>query len=261
MSVNVYLGDCMELMKGKPDKFYDLAIVDPPYGIGENGQRNITGDRPTAKWKNPKSQHYVTFDDSEIPTAEYWQELFRVSKNQIVWGGNYFTEYLPPSKGWIVWDKQADIKEHLSMCELAWSSFDRKCNKFEYLWAGFKKKHQVERIHPTQKPVALYQWILDKYATCKYCKGEGNYYEDVAGDGGSKMNMVCEECEGTGKITILDTHGGSMSSVIACLEYGFSIDCIEKDPDYYDAARKRITSHVSQANAFVQYPAINFESL
>jgi len=78
--INIHNIDCMELMKNTSDKYYDLAIVDPPYGIGENGQRNVTGDRPTAKWKNPKSQHYVTFDDSEIPTAEYWQELFRVSK-------------------------------------------------------------------------------------------------------------------------------------------------------------------------------------
>jgi site-specific DNA-methyltransferase (adenine-specific) len=210
--------DNMLLMARYPDNYFDLAIVDPPYGIGENGRRNATGDRPTVKWKNPKSQHYKTFDDSEIPNEQYFNELFRVSKNQIVWGGNYFTEFLKPSKGWLVWDKQADIKEHLSMCELAWSSFDRKCNKFEYLWAGFKKKHQVERIHPTQKPVALYKWILDKYA---------------------KENDK-----------ILDTHLGSMSIAIACHDYGFELVGCELDVDYYNAGIQRIKNHTNQTKLF-----------
>ena len=196
------------------DKYFDLAIVDPPYGIGENGQRNVTGDRPTAKWKNPKSQHYKTFDDSQIPNEDYFKELFRVSKNQIVFGGNYFTEYLPPSKGWIVWDKQADIKEHLSMCELAWSSFDRKCNKYEYLWAGFKKKHHIERIHPTQKPVALYKWLLSNYAK--------------QGD------------------KILDTHLGSGSSRIAAYEMGFDFTAFELDAEYFEAQEKRYKAHIAQ---------------
>ena len=206
--------DCMEGMARYPDKYFDLAIVDPPYGIGENGQRNVTGDRPTAKWKNPKSQHYKTFDDSQIPNEDYFKELFRVSKNQIVFGGNYFTEYLPPSKGWIVWDKQADIKEHLSMCELAWSSFDRKCNKYEYLWAGFKKKHHIERIHPTQKPVALYKWLLHNYAK----KGD----------------------------KILDTHLGSGSSRIAAYEMGFDFTAFELDTEYFEAQEKRYNAHIAQ---------------
>jgi site-specific DNA-methyltransferase (adenine-specific) len=206
--------DCMEGMARYPDKYFDLAIVDPPYGIGENGQRNVTGDRPTAKWKNPKSQHYKTFDDSQIPNEDYFKELFRVSKNQIVFGGNYFTEYLPPSKGWIVWDKQADIKEHLSMCELAWSSFDRKCNKYEYLWAGFKKKHHIERIHPTQKPVALYKWLLHNYAK----KGD----------------------------KILDTHLGSGSSRIAAYEMGYDFTAFELDTEYFEAQEKRYKAHIVQ---------------
>ena len=216
--------DCMELMKQFEDNYFDLAVVDPPYGINENGQRNVTGDRPTVKWKNPKSQHYTTFDDSKIPDAEYFAELKRVSKNQIVWGGNYFTEYLQPSKGWLVWDKQADIKEHLSMCELAWSSFDRKCNKYDYLWAGFKKKHQVERIHPTQKPVDLYRWILINYAE----KG----------------------------MKILDTHLGSGSIAIA-------IDSVNKveqmeltligseiNPKYFDDMQERIKIETMQTSLF-----------
>ena len=216
--IEFYNIDCIEFMKTKPDGYYDLAIVDPPYGIGENGQRNVTGDRPTAKWKNPKSQHYKTFDDSQIPNEDYFKELFRVSKNQIVFGGNYFTEYLPPSKGWIVWDKQADIKEHLSMCELAWSSFDRKCNKYEYLWAGFKKKHQIERIHPTQKPVDLYRWILQHYA-----------------DNGMK---------------ILDTHGGSMSIAIACEKEGFDLDITEIDTDYFNNGVKKYNEYKQQLSIF-----------
>ncbi|NLN25848.1 MAG: site-specific DNA-methyltransferase [Bacteroidetes bacterium] len=217
-NIKLYNADCMEVMKTFKDKQFDLAIVDPPYGIGENGQRNVTGDRPTVKWKNPKSKHYKTFDDSEIPSEQYFNELFRVSKNQIVWGGNYFTEFLKPSKGWLVWDKQADIKEHLSMCELAWSSFDRKCNKFEYLWAGFKKKHQVERIHPTQKPVQLYKWILQNYAK------EGD--------------------------TILDTHFGSLSIGIACYDLKFDLTAIELDKDYYEQAKQRLINHQRHLTLF-----------
>lgn len=210
--------DCIEFMQSVPDKFYDLAIVDPPYGIGESGQRNVSGDRPTVKWNNPKSEIYKSFDDTKIPSHKYWDEIFRVSKNQIVWGGNYFTEYLPPSKGWIVWDKQTDIKEHLSMCELAWSSFDKKCNKFEYLWAGFKKKDKVKRIHPTQKPVKLYEWLLINYAK------EGD--------------------------KILDTHGGSQSSRIACFNLGFELDIIELDQEYFEQGNKRFEQHKKQLTLF-----------
>lgn len=210
--------DCMELMREFPDKHFDLAIVDPPYGIGEAGQRNVSGDRPTVKWKNPTSPKYKTFDDSEPPLPEYFTELMRASKNQIVWGGNYFTENLPPSKGWIVLDKKADIKEHLSMCELAWSSFDRKCNKFEYLWAGFKKAEQVERIHPTQKPVKLYDWLLRNYA-----------------EPGQR---------------ILDTHMGSGSIAIACHYFGAHLTASELDKDYYEAACERIKRETAQTTLF-----------
>ena len=218
MSIELIHGDCMDVMATYPDKYFDLAVVDPPYGINENGQRNVSGDRPTVKWKNPKSQHYKTFDDSKPPTSEYWKELFRISKNQIVWGGNYFTEFLPPSKGWIVWDKLSDIKEHLSMCELAWSSFDRKCNKVEYLWAGFKKKHQIKRVHPTQKPEEVYDFIFLHYA-----------------QPGQK---------------ILDTHLGSGSSAIAAHKHKLDFVGIEIDKDYYDAAVKRFNLVTSQTTLF-----------
>ena len=210
--------DNMVLMARYPDNYFDLAIVDPPYGIGENGQRNKTGNRPTVKWKNPKSQIYKGFDDSEIPNKEYFKQLVRVSKNQIVWGGNYFTEHLPPSKGWVVWNKKADIKEHLSMAELAWSSFDKKVNMFDYLWAGFKKQKQVKRIHPTQKPVKLYEWLLINYAK------EGD--------------------------KILDTHLGSGSIAIACHNLGFKLTACELDKDYYNDSIKRIKQHISQLRIF-----------
>lgn len=211
--------DNMQFMAAFPDNFFDLAIVDPPYGINENGQRNLTGDRPTTKWKNPKSIKYKAFDDSKPPQLDYWIELERVSKNRVVWGGNYFTEYLPPSKGWIVWNKQADIKEHLSMAELAWTSFDIKCNMFNYLWAGFKKRHQVERIHPTQKPIDLYRFILTYYAK----QGQ----------------------------KILDTHLGSQSSRLAAWEMGFDFYGCEIDKDYFEDGCQRFTNETKQLSLWV----------
>ena len=219
MVSEVFNEDCMIGMERYPDKYFDLAVVDPPYGIGEMGQRNVSGDRPTLKWKNPKSINYKPFDDSKVPEKKYWSELFRVSKNQIVWGGNYFTEFLPSSKGWIVWDKKVDIKEHLSMCELAWTSYDKKCNKYEYLWAGFKKKHPVERVHPTQKPVSLYDWI----------------YKNYLPHGGK----------------VIDTHLGSGSNRIAADKAG-NIDFYgwELDTDYYNASEKRFQDYKKQLILF-----------
>jgi site-specific DNA-methyltransferase (adenine-specific) len=204
----------MLMMAKYPDKFFDLAIVDPPYGIGENGQRNLTGDRPTIKWKNPQSINYKTFDDSLPPQQEYWNELFRVSKNQIVFGGNYFTNFLFPSMGWIIWDKGVDEKEHLSMFEMAWSSFQKKAMKFELLWAGFKKGEPTERIHPTQKPMKLYYWVLQNYAK----KGD----------------------------KILDTHLGSGSSRIAAYKLGFDFWACEIDKDYFEAQEKRFKEAINE---------------
>ena len=206
--------DCMEYMAQCEDNAFDLAIVDPPYGIGEGASRNNTGDRSTVKWAKPSSQKYKTFDDSSAPTAEYFKSLGRVSKNQIIWGANNFPEFLPASTGWIVWDKKADIKESLSMCELAYSSFKKKCNKFEYLWAGFKKAEKVKRIHPTQKPVKLYEWLLTNYA-----------------EPGQR---------------ILDTHLGSGSSAIAAHYFGVDFVGMEIDEDYYKAACERFERETAQ---------------
>ena len=205
--------DCMELMATYPDNHFDLAVVDPPYGIDVGKQRK-NSSRSTAKWSNPTEYDYKTFDDSKPPEEAYFIELQRVSKNQIIWGGNYFTEFLTPSKGWIVWNKKADIKEHLSMCELAWSSFNKKCNMFEFLWAGFKKAVQETRIHPTQKPVKLYDWIFANYAE----KG----------------------------MKILDTHMGSGSIAIAAHYAGMHLTACELDEDYFKAAIKRIERETSQ---------------
>lgn len=210
----------MKLMSRYPDNYFDLAIVDPPYGIGEAGQRNLSGDRPTVKWKNPNSKKYKSFNDSKPPEKKYFKELQRVSKNQIIWGGNYFTDYLIPSKGWIVWNKKADIKEHLSMAELAWTSFDKKCNMYEHLWAGFKKKYQVDRIHPTEKPKELYEFCLLNYAK------EGD--------------------------KILDTHHGSGSISLAIdkvnksEKMNLTLTACEKDKEYFDDSIERIEENTKQ---------------
>jgi site-specific DNA-methyltransferase (adenine-specific) len=207
----------MDFMADLPDNAYDLAIVDPPYGIGESGARNIA-DRPTKKWANPNSKIYKSFDDSMIPDKKYFDELFRVSKNQIIWGANNFTELLSKSTGWIVWNKKVDEKEYLSMAELAWSSFDKRVLMFNFLWAGFKKQIQESRIHPTQKPVALYKWLLKNYA---------------------KPNDK-----------IFDSHVGSGSIRIACHDMGFDFDGCEIDKDYWEAQEDRFNTHIKQGDLF-----------
>jgi len=207
--------DCMMFMKDKPDKYYDLAIVDPPYGI--NYSLIEHPDRPTKKWKNPDSKKYKHFGDTTSPTKKYFDELFRISKNQVIWGANNFND-IPANGCWIIWDKEVDPKERLSMAELAWTSFKSKVMIYRYLWAGFKKKEQVERIHPTQKPVDLYRWILQNYA---------------------KPGMK-----------ILDTHGGSMSIAIACDMEGFDLDITEIDKEYFQAATTRYYNYKRQPKLF-----------
>ena len=205
----LYLLDCVEAMREIPDNYFELAIVDPPYGINRSGQ-------PETFTKNPKhkrKEHTKKEWDNKTPTVEYFSELFRVSKNQIVWGGNYFPEYLYKSMGWIFWDKGQNINQ--SDGELAFSSFNTALrriviNRVELLIDG--------TIHPTQKPVRLYKWLLKNYAK--------------PGD------------------KILDTHAGSCSSVIACIDGGFDWMAFEIDPDYYKAAIERINNHVKQGDIF-----------
>jgi len=198
--------DCMDYMKDVPDKYFDLAIVDPPYGIGASEMQMGLGKK---LWERGKGW------DSSIPDESYFKELFRVSVNQIIWGGNHFN--LPVKRGWIFWDKDVQPNLSFSSGELAWTSFDRVLKKANIDYSGFRGKDS-DKIHPTQKPIALYKWILSNYAV-----------------GGGK---------------ILDTHLGSGSIAIACHDLGFDLVGCELDKDYYEAAVKRLKNHQKQLTIF-----------
>ena len=223
-SSEVYLEDCVKALKRYADNYFDLAIVDPPYGIGaDKAQNNAAMQRIKAEGKSKAGRGWKLYADTdwdnETPNAEYWQELFRVSKNQIVWGGNYFTDYLPPSMGWIMWDKcQRDFS--LADGELAWTSFNKALRIFEMSRgkALAKNNEQGGRFHPTQKPEMLYSWILQNYAK------EGDL--------------------------ILDTHLGSGSSRIAAYKGGFNFVGFEIDAEYYEKQEKRFKDFVSQLRMF-----------
>ena len=215
MSINMIHADCMVEMAKMKDKEFDLAIVDPPYGIGAGGSFGHYWDATAGKPALNGVRNIQKEWDTNIPTIEYWNELKRVSQNQIVWGGNYFTEYLPPSRGWIGWDKKQPEAASFSMLELAWSSFDCVIDMFRMYPSHVA---QGERIHPTQKPVALYKWLLSRYAK--------------PGD------------------RILDTHGGSGSICIACHDLGYDLTWMELDKDYYKAACERYAMHAAQASLF-----------
>jgi site-specific DNA-methyltransferase (adenine-specific) len=212
--------DNMLLMARYSDNYFDLAIVDPPYGIGESGGKNRNNKKGSAI--GLKTPNYTKKDwDNSIPPKEYFLELQRISKNQIIWGGNYFIEYLKPTSCFLVWDKKETAKGDFADCELAWTSFKSAVRKFTYGWIGFdylNNPHKEKKIHPTQKPVALYKWILDKYA---------------------KENDK-----------ILDTHLGSGSIAIACHDYGFDLTACELDQEYYDKAIQRIKNHTNQQKLF-----------
>ncbi len=205
-NINFYNIDNMEFMKSKQDNFYDLAIVDPPYGIGEN-------------WKKDKHSKFYThkssYKNNQIPGDRYFNELFRISKNQIIWGGNYFTDFLPAVNSWIVWDKKRDYpKQHMAEGELAWTSFHIPLRIVELIWNGCVVCEPRSGIHPHEKPVKLYQWILGNYAN--------------TGD------------------KIIDTHGGSMSIAIACDMEDFDLDICEIDKDYFEAGKKRFETYRKQ---------------
>ena len=223
MISEVYNMDCIEGMKQYPDKHFDLAVVDPPYGLGFDGEvasmtisPNMNSERKK-RWNGRTVNKYTKKGwDKETPTPEYWKELFRVSKNQIIWGGNHFE--LPQSRGWIFWDKLMDKGFSLADGELAWTSFDKAVKKFTYLWAGFKKAKPENRIHPTQKPVDLYAWIFHNYAK------EGDL--------------------------ILDTHLGSQSSRIAANKAGLDFVGFEIDKDYFEQGNERYNNFISQLRMF-----------
>lgn len=218
--INLYNCDNMELLRKTPDKYYDLAIVDPPYGIeiAKKGQIG-TGNKFTPKnW------------DSGIPDIAYFNELKRVSKNQIVWGINYF-DGMGLNGGRIIWNKlgcdigRRKVAPTFSECEIAYYSGANNIKMFSYTYIGNVQGNnyqilwsETNRIHPTQKPIELYKWLLDKYAK--------------QGD------------------KILDTHLGSMSIAIACHDYGFELTGCELDEEYFEKGIKRVQNHVSQQKLF-----------
>ena len=205
--------DNILLMSRFPDNYFNLAIVDPPYGIGADKAQNNGGEK--FGYKKYKDSDW----DSSIPSQDFFIELQRVSKNQIIFGGNYMTEFLKPSMGWIIWDKgQRDFS--LADGEMAWTSFNKAMRIFEFSRASCIKSNNtaIEKFHPTAKPFELYKWILDKYAK------EGD--------------------------KILDTHLGSGSIAIACHDYGFDLTACELDKEYFDKSIERIKNHVSQQKLF-----------
>ena len=205
----VFNCDCMQGMAAFEDGYFDLAIVDVPYGIGRDGSV-----RTTSKHGGRKAHDFKGWD-SQRPEQDYFDELFRVSKNQIIWGANYLTKFLPPSMGWIFWDKGQRICN--SDGELAFTSFDQALRVVEYNRVELLLE-PGETIHPTQKPIKLYKWLLKNYAK------EGD--------------------------KILDTHLGSGSSRIAAFDGGFEFWGYELDKDYFDASVKRFEQHKSQLKLF-----------
>jgi site-specific DNA-methyltransferase (adenine-specific) len=214
MTGEYYNIDCMELMAKYPDKHFDLAIVDPPYGINIGTEIDRSRFRP-----NSSGNSFVKYEaqmkdkqwDKQIPDQSYFNELFRVSKNQIIWGGNYFIEHLKKTRCFIVWDKQVFVPT-MSRIELAYTSFKKHSQIF------ICPSAQNNRFHATQKPVKLYEWILMKYA---------------------KPTDL-----------ILDTHVGSASSLIACESTGNTYVGCELDKDYYETSLKRLEDHCKQQKLF-----------
>ena len=206
--------DCMDYMKGLPDKAFGLAVVDPEYGI--NASKGTWGSSNFGKVKNYGKKDW----DNKSVSTEILKEILRVSVNQIIWGANHFISKIPfDSSCWIVWDKMntGDFAD----CELAYTSFNTAVRKFSFRWNGMLQgdmKNKETRIHPTQKPVALYKWLLHNYAQ----KGD----------------------------RILDTHGGSRSLAIACHEMGFDHVSCELDADYHRDSVKRYENAIKQQRLF-----------
>lgn len=224
--------DCMTAMKAMPDNAYDLAIVDPPYGIGCMSMNYTRSGAVRVLSRNSKNvatrRDYRHNADWDIkPGPEYFAELFRVSRNQIVWGGNYFSDMLPPSKSFLVWDKRCadQMRNDFADCEYAWMSEGMGVARiYRYLWNGMLQgdmKRKQDRIHPTEKPIALYKWILQNYAKPGY--------------------------------KILDTHLGSGASRIAAWEMGYDFTGYEIDREYFEAQEKRFKAYTAQLNMFVEY--------
>lgn len=218
-----YNMDCIEGMKQFPDKYFDLAIVDPVYGgVTQGGYMKNKGRKSENKLADMKNYHLELWQQ-EKTGADYFEELFRVSKNQIIWGGNYFVSMIKKdSQCWVIWDKKHPEGVQFADAELAWTSFDKATRIFRYLWNGMIQEHngdlKEDRIHPTQKPVALYNWLLEKFAK--------------PGD------------------ILLDTHTGSGSSLIAFERNHFEYVAFEIDKTYYNNAVKRIDDELAQVSMF-----------
>lgn len=206
--------DCMELLKRTPDNFYDLSICDPPYG--GNDAIGLKNNKNTNKQATKRTNYHVF--ENKYPSLEYFNELKRVSKKQIIWGVNFYPYSDIFTGGRLCWDKKGTA---FGRAELAYLSFTKSVDICEITWNGMLQqdmKNKETRIHPTQKPVALYKWLLDKYAK------EGD--------------------------KILDTHLGSGSIAIACHDYNFELTACELDPEYYEKTIKRITNHIGQQKLF-----------
>lgn len=207
--------DCMEYMKTCKDNEFDLAIVDPEYGINQGGDKNHTRGCLAA------ATNYHSFNDSKSPDTSYFNELIRISKNQIIWGANHLISKIPfDSSCWIVWDKDDGLTDFAD-CELAYTSFKSAVRKFKYRWAGMLQqnmKNKQKRIHPTEKPIKLYEWLLLNYAKS-----------------GQK---------------IFDSHFGSLSIGIACHNLGFDLTACELDKEYFEDAKKRLENHQLQLKIF-----------
>ena len=199
MTVELILGDCIDVMRGMDDNSVDAVITDPPYGIGETNEKNLSRNRVA----HPID--YGHFDwDNQPASVEQISEIIRVSKEQVIFGGNYFV--LPPSSSWIVWDKinSGDFAD----CELAWTSHKKAVRKIAYMWNGMIKQKPEKRYHPTQKPLAVMKWVLENYTK----KGD----------------------------TIFDPFFGSGTTGVACVQTGRNFMGIEIDPTYFAIAKKRI---------------------
>ncbi len=231
--------DNMALMARYPDNYFDLAIVDPPYG---NIDAIGLSDNKKKSKQATKRKGYHLFENI-APENEYYLELERVSKNQIIWGGNF----LGLCGGVIVWNKNGTA---FGEGEIAICSTHKSVQIFEYTWNGMLQgdmKNKEIRIHPTQKPVALYKWLLDKYATCSECLNTGivtSYFNNLDCD-----VQTCRKCKGN-LPKILDTHLGSGSIAIACHDYGFDLTACELDKEYFDKAMERINNHMAQQKLF-----------
>lgn len=211
----IHLGDCLEFMKQLPDKSIDLILTDPPYGIGESSNNN----KSRGKLTEAKDYGCKDWDDAP-PQKETFDEIIRISKNQIIFGANHFIDKIPyPSSSWIVWDK-VNYGTDFADCELAWTSHKSAVRMFSFQWHGMMQgdmKNKEERIHPTQKPRQLFMMILEKYLE---------------------------------KGIVLDCFSGSGTTALACHDLGLDFICVEKDSDYHAASVRRLEEHQRQGKLF-----------